>query len=92
MDWLALVVIVAAFVLILVVWTANRQGENRSTDMIGLEGVASQTFSAEGMIYIRGELWRATTDRGIIEKGSSVRVVETRPGLVLVVEKVALPT
>lgn len=92
MDWLALVIVVAASALMLVVWITNKQGAQESTDMIGLEGVASETFSAEGMIFIRGELWRATTERGIIEKGTPVRVVETRPGLVLVVERISPST
>lgn len=92
MDWWALVIVVVAFALMLVIWITNRQGDRESANMVGLEGVAGETFSAEGMIHIRGELWRATTDRGIIEKGTPVRVIGTRPGLVLVVEKVALST
>lgn len=90
MNWWALVIAVVALALVLVVWATNKPSDQDSTNMIGLEGVASETFSSEGMIHIRGELWRATTDRGIIEKGAPVRVVEIRPGLVLVVEKVAL--
>jgi len=90
MDWWAWVIVVVVAVLILVVWVTNKQGDQDSSDMIGLEGVASETFSAEGMIHIRGELWRATTDRGIIDKGTPVRVVASRPGLILVVEKVTL--
>ncbi len=87
MNWLMFVIVFVAGAFALVVLFTNRSGEHDNTSMIGLEGIAGETFSADGMIHIRGELWRATTERGIIEKGSAVRVVAMRPGLILVVEK-----
>ena len=57
-------------------------------DMIGLEGVAEETFSREGKVFVRGELWRATTRRGIIQKGAEIKVQSIEPGLLLVVESV----
>lgn len=87
MGWLLLLIIGAVFLAVLV-WRTN-QGVNQDVSaMLGLEGEAVETFSSEGMIRVRGELWRATTSRGIIERGRAVRVIALRPGLVLVVEKV----
>ncbi len=54
--------------------------------MIGLSGIADQTFTTEGTVYVNGELWKATSRRGIIHKGDKVRVVALKPGLVLEVE------
>lgn len=56
--------------------------------MTGLEGVAEETFSKEGTVFVRGELWRATTEQGIVQKGDKIRVVSVRTGLLLVVEGV----
>lgn len=55
-------------------------------DMLGREGVAEETFSLSGTVFVRGELWKATTERGIVHKGDRVRIVGVRPGLLLVVE------
>jgi membrane-bound ClpP family serine protease len=57
-------------------------------EMVGLVGVAEETFSREGKVFVRGEIWRATTPRGIIQKGAQVRVQSIEPGLLLVVESV----
>ncbi len=71
------------------VWFAGRRSESRSRlDMLGLEGVAQGNFSREGMILVRGELWRATARRGLIMKGDRVVVRAVEPGLLLVVEGV----
>lgn len=89
MNWtpvfLAVIVVVGCYLLV----TRNRKGvEFDSSGMRGLEGIAEETFSHEGMILVRGELWKATADRGIIQKGDHVRVVSSKPGLLLVVEKI----
>lgn len=59
--------------------------------MVGLDGTAEETFSMSGMVFVRGELWRATSERGIVHKGQRVRVTAVRPGLLLVVEGVNDP-
>jgi membrane-bound ClpP family serine protease len=88
MGWLILLGATVALVFIVLVWRTNLGASDDASAMIGLEGEACETFSSGGMIRVRGELWRATTPRGIIERGSAVRVVALRPGLVLVVEKI----
>ena len=52
--------------------------------MVGAEGVARD----DGLVFVRGELWQATTDDGdAIEPGTRVRVDEVR-GLRLKVHRV----
>jgi membrane-bound ClpP family serine protease len=88
MGWMLLLIIITVLLLAILVWRTNQGVSQDVSAMIGLEGEAFETFSSEGMVRVRGELWRATTPRGIIERGCPVRVVALRPGLVLVVEKV----
>lgn len=56
--------------------------------MVGMTGTAEQTFTTEGTISVNGEIWKATSKRGIVHKGDRVRVVTLRDGLVLEVEPV----
>lgn len=88
MVWLLLLSAGVLSLFVVLVWRTNRGAKVDGAAMIGLEGEARETFTSSGMVHVRGELWRATTPRGIIERGSAVRVVAMRPGLVLVVEKV----
>jgi membrane-bound ClpP family serine protease len=45
-------------------------------------------FTQEGLVFARGELWKATSDGGIIQKDDTVQVRQVRAGLVLVVSRV----
>ena len=56
--------------------------------LVGRHGVAQGTFVEDGMILIQGELWKAESRSGIIEKGCPVEVVEMLPGLRVVVKRV----
>ena len=55
--------------------------------MIGERGVALRELSPEGLVRVRGEIWRARVGDGHapVAKGGAVTVVE-REGLVLTVE------
>lgn len=57
--------------------------------MVGLTATAEQTFTTEGTVRVNGEIWKATSKRGVITKGDSVRVVALLPGLVLEVEAIS---
>lgn len=86
MLWGILVAVCVGLVLYYVVcFHANRVDH---LDMVGLVGVAEDTFSREGKVFVRGEIWRATARRGIIQKGAQVVVQSVEPGLLLVVESV----
>jgi membrane-bound ClpP family serine protease len=83
MRWLVPIAICLVLVALL---RRSKRPVGDHLDMVGLEGVAEETFSREGKVFVRGELWRATARKGIIQKGSQVRVQSVEPGLLLVVE------
>jgi membrane-bound ClpP family serine protease len=56
--------------------------------MIGLRGTAEQTFTTDGTVAVNGEIWKATSKKGIVHKGDRVRILAMNPGLVLEVETV----
>ncbi len=86
MWWLVVVLLAVALVAL---WLGRSLStKDDPTGMIGLEAIAEETFAQEGMVFVRGELWRATTERGIVQKGQRVVVTGVRPGLMLVVESV----
>jgi len=55
-------------------------------EMIGLEGVVRTGLSPEGMVFVRGELWRARPRSEPLPAGTRVKVVAVR-GLTLIVER-----
>ena len=91
------VVVLAVPLAVLVVWwicnlmiTPPEVVESTAdpTGLVGLLGEAQDTFSEQGMVVVRGELWRATSVRGIVERGAKVRIVKIREHLTVQVEKV----
>ena len=56
--------------------------------MVGLTGTAEQTFTTAGTITVNGEIWKATSKRGIVHKGDRVCILAMNPGLILEVETV----
>ncbi len=66
---------------------AYQSGPKTGVDLlIGLRGVARQNLDPRGLIYLRGELWRAETAPGVlpIVSGSRVRVLRAE-GMTLIV-------
>lgn len=68
--------------------SVRSSGTDDPSGMVGQEGIAQETFTQEGRVLARGELWRATSDGGIVQKGDTVRVQGVRAGLILVVRRV----
>jgi len=58
-------------------------------DLIGCIGTADETFTRSGTVQVRGEIWKATSREGIVQKGDHIRVVRLLDGLVLEVERCA---
>jgi membrane protein implicated in regulation of membrane protease activity len=88
--WAIYLGLAAAF-LLAVGWLYSSAKASETDDpsgMIGQEGTAQETFTQEGRVLVRGELWKATSDGGIVQKGDTVRVQEVRAGLVLVVHRI----
>ena len=55
-------------------------------DMVGSQGITISTLSPDGMVKIRGELWKASATDGNIATGQKVTVVEQN-GLSLIVRE-----
>lgn len=73
---------------VLLIAQSNRAVSEDPTGTIGLEGEATETFTSSGLVLVRGELWRATAKKGIVQKGERVRVLKAGPGLTLIVERI----
>jgi membrane-bound ClpP family serine protease len=65
----------------------RKQAEVGLPSMVGASGKAASRLSPEGLVRIRGELWGATSNEGVIDTGEEVVVVGER-GLKLLVKKV----
>jgi len=70
-----------------VVRAHRRTPEAGKEELVGEIGKVVEDLDPEGIVKLRGELWRAETNGENIPVGERVRVVEVR-GLTLIVEKV----
>ena len=68
-------------------WTLKRQVPMGLSSMVGTGGETVSPLGPEGMVKIRGELWRAVSDGGKINAGEEV-VVVGQNGLKLSVRKI----
>ena len=69
------------------VWQArHRPVATGSEALLGASGEVREAIAPEGLVFVRGALWRATTDGDPIPSGTPVRVV-ARKGLQLQVAK-----
>jgi len=59
-----------------------------SEGLIGMKGVALESFDDQGVILIHGERWNAITSNIMVEKGDTVIVSEVH-GLTLTVKKMS---
>ena len=85
---LGLVTLLVVVAIVALVWKAITPGDvDDPTGMVGQQGIAQDTFTQEGLVFARGELWKATSDGGIIQKDDTVQVRQVRAGLVLVVSR-----
>jgi membrane-bound serine protease (ClpP class) len=55
--------------------------------LIGMKGIALESFKKEGMVLVHGEQWKAITNNGYIRKGDEVIVLDVK-GLILIVKKI----
>jgi len=86
-SYFALFLIVLAVLFLVVRSLAGRRPEFDVVGLVGSTGEAMDTFSDSGTITVRGEIWKATAARGLVQRGDKVRVVRVGPELTLVVEK-----
>ena len=79
-------VLVALYIVMARRKVADKSPEPLWIGMVGVKGTADQTFTSEGTVSVNGEIWKATSRKGIIHKGGRIRVVAIKSGLVLEVE------
>lgn len=74
----------------LVVSSQRARAKTGSEGLIGARGEALGNISNSGKVRVNGEIWSASCQTGIIEKGSLVEVVAVRAGLHLEVKAASL--
>lgn len=87
--YIPVLLLAATIVLLMVRSLAASRPSFDVVGLVGSEGEAAETFSESGRVVVRGEIWKASTRRGIIQRGERIRVVAVGPELTLDVEKVA---
>ncbi len=76
----------STWLFILTTQALRRQVAVGLPSMVGTVGKVASRLSPEGQVRIRGEIWQATSNEGVIEAGEEVVVVSER-GLKLLVRK-----
>lgn len=75
---IAVTAVTAAFFLFAVGAGVRAQGRRVETGreaLVGAMGIVRRELAPEGMVFVQGELWSATSSSGIIPAGTRVRVV-----------------
>ena len=62
-----------------------------SSELLGYVGVVREALDPEGIVFVRGELWRGRTDGEPLEPGTPVRVERIDDNLTLEVERAEKP-
>lgn len=85
---LAVFIIIMAFV-VRAALRGKRQGRlTGEGGMVGMEGEVTEPVSREGKVFVDGEIWNATAEKGLIDRGTRVKVTAVEDGLVLKVAPV----
>lgn len=83
-----LVIILIGFVFISYVFLPQlKKPVTGSEGLIGMKGIALESFDQKGMVMVRGEQWKAVTKNGLIKKNDEIKVVDVH-GLTVTVEKI----
>ena len=92
-DWwlIALVIVIIAgfvvFAVYKIVGTYKRQATTGREDLNGKIAEVRETLNPKGIVFFKGELWKAVSESGIIEAGEEV-VISDIDGLILKVKKI----
>lgn len=62
-----------------------------TSELVGQVGVVREAVDPEGLVFVRGELWRGRTEGDPLPPGTPVRVERIDDGLVLEVERAEEP-
>ncbi|MFM1848093.1 MAG: hypothetical protein RL417_1567 [Pseudomonadota bacterium] len=66
----------------------RRRATTGTSGLVGQRGAALENFTAEGKVFVNGEIWRATAAQGLIEKDSVVEVVRVVDNLTIEVKAI----
>lgn len=84
----ALITLALVFIVVSAAVRAHRRKvETGKEGMIGLKGEARTNLNPEGQVFVRGEIWKAISEEGMIKKGEQIEVTGIE-GLKLKVRKV----
>ena len=67
-------------------WSRRRRATVGSDNLVGRRAVVVTTLAPEGQVRLDGEIWRARSVGGVVERGQDV-TVRSVAGLVLDVER-----
>ena len=62
-----------------------------SSELVGQVGVVRQALAPSGLVFVRGELWKAESNGEPLEPGTPIRVESVGEGLVLEVDRAEEP-
>ncbi len=71
----------------LIVRTKPSRAKTGYEGLIGKTGEALETITSRGRVSVNGEIWNATVEHGVINKGEKVKVVGMAGSLILEVEQ-----
>jgi membrane-bound serine protease (ClpP class) len=80
-----------AFVAFKIVQARRAPVVTGSSELLGQVGVVREKLTPDGTVFIRGELWKARSSDGPLERGAPVRVDAIADDLVLEVEPAEQP-
>ena len=86
---ITVVIIYAAFCVFLYIYgtrVLKKQPVMGFTDMIGMKGEAATDLSPDGMVKIKGEIWRAKSAKGDIKNGMDILVIDQKRLLLIVTQ------
>jgi len=90
---IAAAVIVLLFFALVITKVARSMRRPHATgleSMVGATAVAVSSLSPEGRVRLQGEIWKARTEEGILNKDEPVEVLKVE-GLTLIVRRLAEP-
>ena len=87
------IIVLAVIIIVVAIFVVNRairahqlQVAAGKEDLVGKTAIVDATLGPKGVVFIEGERWTATLDKGTIESGEEV-VVTRVDGLKLMVTK-----
>ena len=84
-----IVIFIVAFLAIAIIWGIRAHRTQATTgreELVGKTAVVREALEPEGTVFLKGERWRAISDKGRVEPGETVIITKV-DGLTLWVTK-----